>query len=146
MYILDPTTPIGKVRLRVADAGSDFQVFPDSVYAQTIIDCNNSLPRASTLMAQYILGTLTSSVTEKLGGIQVMGSEYFQQYKEFLKLTVLNPNLMTLSPLPYSSSGTTIHPLQQFVTDWNLNYAYGTQSDALHIQALGGFAGTINIF
>lgn len=123
MPLIDPTTPIGKLRLRVGDFG-DIPILPDSVYQSVLDDTEGNLPKASNLLAQYILATLTASTHRKLGSLETWGGERFKNYVEFLKLTMLNPNLMQLAPVPYDNTGSEDHPLIKFVEDWNS--AYGT--------------------
>lgn len=133
--VIDPTTNIGKLRLRCADTG-DLSFLPDIVYSQTLADNNNNLPRSAKTCAMYILGMLTSRVHRKLSTIEVFGSDYYKQYRDYLMLTVTNPNFMDVSPIPVDLSGPTLHPLLQFQRDWNLNYSI-TQSQELNWTAFG---------
>jgi CHAD domain-containing protein len=59
MTVLDPTTPLGKIRLRIGD-WHDLVILPDSVIQSALDDCQSSVPRAAALCAQYILATLTA--------------------------------------------------------------------------------------
>lgn len=136
MTTIDPTTDIGRLRLRVADF-QDIPMMPDIVYTQTLIDTNGSLPLAAKTIAMYILGSLTSRTHRKLATIEVFGSDYYKQYRDFLILTQTNPNFMDLSPVPIDMSGDTLHPLIQFQQDWNLNYAAFTESQQLNWNAFG---------
>jgi hypothetical protein len=144
MAILDPTTNIGKLRLRVAD-WQDLQIFPDNVYQSALDDNQGSLPRAALLMAQYILASLTAQTHQKMYQVEVFGKEWFDNYVIFMKMTILNPNLMTIAPIPYGAGivdavgKPIVHPLVQFQKDWNLNYSSGTQSEYMHLTAAGGF-------
>jgi hypothetical protein len=141
MSLLDPTTSIGKMRLRVGDF-SDFPMMPDEVYQSALEDCQGNLPRACVLMAQYILASLTGQTHQKLAQVEVYGAEWFQNYLAFVKATILNPNLMQVTPMPYLAamvdpSGNVIEiPLVQFQRDWNANFAYGTDSEQLHLSAI----------
>ena len=142
---LDPSSDVGRLRLRVGDY-FDTPLFPDIVYEQTIIDCNGYLPRAATLMCQYILGMLTSKVHKKLSQLEIFGTDYFTSYMAFVKATILNPAYMDTSPIPYtppivdSWGNTVLSPLVQFQKDWNNNYAYGTQSQQMMWTSYpGGF-------
>lgn len=137
--LIDPTTNIGKLRLRVGDY-LDLPILPDTVYQSTLDDCNNNLPRSATLLAQYILASLAFSCHERLAIIEVYGSQMFDQYLRFIQATILNPNLMEIAPIPYSGSGDVVHPLIEFQKDWNLNYSSGTQSEQMKITAIGGTA------
>lgn len=127
--VLDPTSNIGKLRLRVADYSS-LPVFPDSVYQSVLDENDDNLPKSAVIMAQYILGTLTMKTHRKMAQLEVWGSDAFKQYKEFLILTTKDPAFMWISPIPYGASGTELHPLLQFSQDWNKNYAV-TQSQQL---------------
>lgn len=141
MALLDPTQPIGKMRLRVGDF-SDLPLMPDSVYLSALADCNNNVPKASVLVAQYILAMLTGQTHQKLAQIEVFGAEWFQNYLTFVKATILNPNFMDISPMPYVAQiknefGQTVElPLVQFQKDWNNNYITTTQSQDMHLMAL----------
>jgi hypothetical protein len=134
MTIIDPTTNIGKLRLRVADYSS-LPIFPDSVYQATLDDCDGNLPRAATKMAQYILGTLSLKTHRKLAQIEVWGSEAFKNYKDFLMLTIKDAAFMDISPIPYGSgSEGQVHPLIEFADSWNRGYTV-TQSQQMAFDA-----------
>lgn len=126
---LDPTSDIGKLRLRVADY-SDLPIFPDAVYQSVLDENDGNLPRSAITMAQYILGTLTMKTHRKLAQLEIWGAEAYKSYKDFLMMTVKDPAFMNISPIPYSASGTDLHPLLQFQNDWNRNYSV-TQSQQL---------------
>lgn len=138
--ILDPTTAIGKLRLRLGDY-SDFPIFEDPVYQSALDDNDSNLNRTTMLMAQYILATLTQQTHQKLVQIEVYGGEWFTNYLAFIKATILNPSFMSYSPFPYSPSitdecGNPIDlPLIEFQKDWNKNYINGTQSQEMHCTA-----------
>lgn len=118
--IIDPQTPIGKIRLRIGDWG-ELPLLPDSVLESALEDCNNNLPRAVVLCAQYVLGLLTARTHRKLATIEVWSNEQFYNYVQFIKLTVLNPHTMGISPIPYSGSAEE-NPLAKFQSDWNAEY------------------------
>lgn len=148
MAVLDPTTPIGKMRLRVGDY-SDLPLLPDEVYQSALDEKNQSVPKASVLVATYILAMLTGQTHQKLSQIEVFGAEWFQNYLAFVKATILNPNYMEILPMPYvceirDEYGNLVElPLVQFQKDWNANYVSTTQSQDMHTTALmapnGGF-------
>ena len=50
MPLIDPTTNLGKVRLRCGDF-SDVPFLPDSVYEATLADTNNNVVRAAGICA-----------------------------------------------------------------------------------------------
>jgi len=124
MPILDPASSVGKIRLRVGD-WQDLVILPDAVIEQALVDCSDNVPRAASLCAQYILATLTHKTHRKLTGqLEVWAGEEFDNYVKFLKLTILNPNLMTTLPMPYDNSS--CNPLIEFVEEWNASYSSTT--------------------
>lgn len=133
--ILDPTSPIGMVRLRVADY-SDLPLFPDSVYQAVLDENSGSIPATAKTMASYILGALSHKTHRKLAQIEVWGAEAFKNYKDFLILTVKDPAFMSYSPVPYGLSSVDNNPLLQFTQDWNKNFYAGTESQQLAVNAL----------
>jgi len=143
MANIDPTTSIGKLRLRCGDF-MDIPIMPDSVYQSALDDNDGNLPRASILMAQYILASLTCQVRQKLAQVEVYGDQWYSQYLSFIKATLLNPNFMQIAPIPYGAGITVTHPLQQFQEDWNNNYSGGTQSQDMNLSAIGGFTDGTN--
>lgn len=119
--VIDPTTPIGKIRLRIGDWQA-LPILPDSVLQSALDDCDGNVPRAASLAAQYVLGTLTAKTHRKLANIEVWGNERFDNYVKFIKLTILNPHTMSVAPVPYSGM-TQEHPLIVFTAEWNAAFA-----------------------
>jgi hypothetical protein len=119
--IIDPSTNIGKIRLRIGDWQS-LPILPDSVIQSALDDCQGNVPRAASLCAQYVLGTLTAKTHRKLANIEVWSNEQFTNYVAFIKLTILNPHNMSIAPVPYSGD-TTVNPLIEFTADWNAAYS-----------------------
>ena len=137
MTTIDPSTDLGRLRLRCADFG-DIVYLPDSVYIQALTDNNGSLPQAAKTCALYILGQLSFKTHRKMGlQLEIWGAEAFTNYKQYLLLITRDPNFMEISPIPYNVNGTDLHPLIQFQKDWNLNYASVPQSTVMHWDALG---------
>ena len=133
---IDPTTALGKCRLRCADFG-DIPYLPDNVYLQTLTDNNQNIPVSSKICATYILGTLAFKTHRKMGlQLEIWGAEAFQNYKDFLVLTVTNPNFADYSPLPLQSlSPDDQNALTSFISDFNRNYYNGTQSQEMALDA-----------
>lgn len=126
MTVIDPSTSIGKIRLRIGD-WSDLPILPDVVIQSALDDCDSNVPRAASLCAQYVLATLTAKTHRKLSQIETWSGEHFNNYVKFLEKTILNPHLMTLAPVPYEGMVEETHPLVQFVSDWNsTDWANGT--------------------
>lgn len=126
--VIDPTTVIGKLRLRVGD-WRDLEILPDSVYEQAYADCDENLNRAAALCAQYILGTLTFGVRSKMYQLESYDNQAFDQYKQFLLMTVNNPAFMSFSPIPYGGDNGETNPLIQFAKSWNAGYVNGTSTE-----------------
>jgi hypothetical protein len=126
MAVLDPTTPLGKVRLRVGD-WHDLTILPDVVVQSALDDSNQNIPQAATLCAQYILATLTSNTHKKMYGMETWSGEQFDNYVKFLEMTILNPNFMPIAPVPYVNvDPNNPHPFIEFINDWNSNYGAPT--------------------
>lgn len=120
MAVLDPSTPLGKIRLRIGD-WRDLVILPDAVIESALDDCDDNVPRAAALCAQYILATLTAKTHRKLQQLETWSGEQFDNYVKFLKMTVLNPHMMSASPVPYTGN-IEDHPLIEFVDEWNASY------------------------
>lgn len=131
---IDPTTDVGKIRLRVGDY-QDLPFFPDSVYAAVIVDSGGNLKVAAKSMAVFILGMLAKKTRRKLNQLEVYGNEQFENYREFLLLTVSNPAFMPYAPIPYGATAE-FNPIEQFQSDWNSNYSRGTESQQLAVNAV----------
>lgn len=133
---LDPSSPIGMIRLRIAD-WSDIPILSDAIIQSALTQNDNNVPRAAKLCAQYVLGSLTNKVHRKMSlQLEVFGSEWYQNYRDFLVLTVTNPAFMDVSPLPSSTTlSESVNPLVQFSKDWNNNFFRGTNSQELALDA-----------
>lgn len=138
MPVIDPSTNLGKVRLRCGD-WADLPLLPNEVIESALSESNNSVPKAASLCAQYILAMLTSRTHRKLAQLETWGNEQFENYVKFIQMTILNPNLAAIAPIPYAGGTDTEHPLIQFQKDWAANYQGGTQSEQLHRDANRGF-------
>lgn len=125
MAVIDPTTAVGKIRLRIGD-WSDLPILPDVVITSALEECDNNIPRAASLCAQYVLGTLTAKTHRKLSNIETWSNEQFDNYVKFLKITMLNPHMMSIAPVPYSGSMDDQHPLVLFTQQWNDTYSCPT--------------------
>lgn len=126
---LDPTSNIGKLRLRVADY-SDLPYLPDSVYVSVLEDNEQNLSRSAKVISQYILGMLSHKTHRKMAQLEIWGAEGFKNYKEFLLLTISNPSFMDLSPVPIVTSVAN-NPLIDFQNHWNKNFTSTTEAEQL---------------
>ena len=125
MTVIDPTTDLGKLRLRCADT-SDLPFLPDVVYTQTLTDTNNNLLESARICCQYILGMLTMATRSKLAQVETFDNQQFEQYKQFILLSINNPAFMPYAPIPYGGTTNEINPLIQFQKNWNAGYSAGT--------------------
>lgn len=134
--IIDPTTDVGKLRLRIADY-SEFPMLPDSVYDSVLADNDGNLTKSTITLANYILGILSLRTHRKLQALEVWGAESFANYRQFLLDTIANPNTISgVYPIPYSPDPQgQINPLIQFVNDWNDSYSKPTNSETLSMTA-----------
>lgn len=129
MPMIDPTTPIGKMRLRVGD-WADLPWLPDNVYEATLADNNNNVVKASGICAQYILAMLTRNTKTKLAQLESYDNQTFEQYKQFLIMTIKDPAFMSSNPLVTSSAASSEeNPLYMFQKYWNNGYVVGTSYD-----------------
>jgi hypothetical protein len=119
---LIPSTSVGKIRLRIGD-WQDLPILPDSVIESAITDCQNNVPRAAQLCAQYILATLTAKTHRKMSNLETWSGEQFDNYVKFIKMTILNPHLMTTSPVPYAGDSEE-SPMNSFIRYWNHSFAF----------------------
>lgn len=133
MTVIDATTALGKIRLRIADTG-DIVYLPDSVIQSTLDDCGGNLKVAARTCALYILGQLAHKSHRKMAQLEVWGAEAFNSYKEFLLLTASNPAFMDFSPVPYSKS-LDFAPILDFQKSWNKNFLNGTEEQQLSFTA-----------
>jgi hypothetical protein len=133
--ILDPTSDIGKIRLRIADY-SDLPLLSDSVIVSTLADCNGNLPKAAKICATYVLGMLAHKTHRRMATLEIWGNEAYQSYRDYLLLTVTRPEFMDLSPIPYSANAES-NPLLDFQKSWNQNFVNGSeQQQNNHLAAL----------
>lgn len=148
--IIDPTTNLGKLRLRVSD-WQDIAILPDEIYLQTLMDTDNNLQASTKIIGSYILGIFSQGTHRKLGlQLEQWSGEKFSQYMKYLMMIVKDPSFSGISPIPYSASGTELHPILQHISDWKKNYTSGSEAQALAVSAAispndGGLYGTSGI-
>ena len=143
MATIDPSTDLGRIRLKISDWG-DIPLLPDAVINQVIIDTKNSdgttnLREATITCAQYVLASLAMTGHQKMYMLEVWGNDVFQQYKEYLMLITKDPSFNQVSPIPYVAGADDIHPILQFKDDWINAYNKPTSDQRLHNLASGQF-------
>ena len=134
MAIIDPSTDIGKLRLRLAD-WRDVEWLPDSVYTQTLSDCGGNLTKAVGILAQYILGILAQGTRSKMYQIESYDDQAFTQYRQFIIDTISNPAIMTIAPLAVVTGADTANPLIEFQKLWNAGYMQTTSYEDMQLFA-----------
>lgn len=125
MAIIDLSTPVGALRLRLGDT-RDLPMLDDCVYEQALLDTNGNLKAATILCGQYILAQLAFKTHQKMGLLEVWGSEAFKNYQTYLLLVIKDPSFSSISPIPYSASGPS--PITEFQKDWYNMYECGCNS------------------
>ena len=134
MPAIDPTTNIGKLRLRLGD-WKCVTWLPDTVYQQTLVDCNNNLTKAAGLLAQYILAILAQGTRSKMGILESYDDQAFTQYRQFIIDTVSNPAIMNISPLAIVTGAGEPNPLIEFSDLWNAGYITTTSTQDMQLYA-----------
>lgn len=130
--VIDPTTNLGKVRLRIADVG-DLPYLSDEVITATLADNSDNLNATAKICAMYILGMLSHKTHRKMAQLEVWGAEAFKAYKEFLMLAYSNPSFMDFSPLA-SYAQAEFSPILDFQKNWNQGFVV-TESQQLAATA-----------
>lgn len=120
MPMIDYSTPVGKLRMRLGDI-SDLPFLSDAIYAAVYEECGQNLQKAVVRCGSMILGQLSYRTRRKMVQLEVFGSDAFSQFKDFLLLTIKDPSFMDLSPIPLSVTGEA-NPLIQFQDTWNKNF------------------------
>jgi hypothetical protein len=133
MTIIDPTTSLGKIRLRIGD-WNDPVILPDSVIQAALDDSSQSVTKAASTCAFYILAVLTQQTHKKLATLELWGKERFDNYLKFIQVTIDRPSLGLVAPVPYSSI-IELNKTQEFMSDWTKNYYQGTESQQLALNA-----------
>lgn len=137
MAAIDPTSNIGKLRLRLGD-WRDVTWLPDNVYKQTLIECNNDLKKSASILAQYILAILAQQTRSRVMQIESYDDQAFAQYRQFIIDTVSNPAFMNISPIAITTGIDEPNPLIEFQKLWNAGYVSGDSYDYLEdTQYLG---------
>ncbi len=130
MTIIDPTTNLGKLRLKLGDWG-DIVTLPDSVYLQTLADNDDDLQKSTVTLGSYLLGIYSSRTHEKLGlQLESWSGEQFTQFKQYLMMLIKDPSFSNIAPIPYSSTSA-FNPIIDFQENWTKNYTQGTESQTL---------------
>lgn len=121
MAIIDLSTPVGALRLRLGDT-RDLPMLDDCVYEQALLDTNGNLKAATILCGQYILAQLAFKTHQKMGLLEVWGAESFKNYMTYLMLVIKDPNFTSISPIPFSLASACPSPIDRFQKNWYDQY------------------------
>lgn len=127
--VIDPTTNLGKVRLRIGD-WSDPVILPDVVILSALSDAADDVLKASVTCAYYVLGVLAQGAHMKMTHLEIWGKEKFDSYVKFVNMVIESPSSASFAPVIYSSQAE-YERMSQFVSDWNKTYSSGTESQSL---------------
>ena len=120
--MLDPTSNIGKVRLRVGDYQDyPMQFFPDSVYQTALDDSDNSVTRAARTVGYYILALMTQTSNVTLGVLAIYDGDTAKAYTEYLKMMIKDSTFNGLCPIPYFGGADTPNPVVEWNNTWKCN-------------------------
>ena len=102
-FPLDPINdPISRIRLLIGDTDESWPFLEDSTYGYLLGKFNGNEKSAAKEAAIYVLASLTKCARERTGQIEVYGSDYFKNYKDFLELFLSNPNAGMFNPVMYA--------------------------------------------
>ena len=102
-FPLDPVNdPISRIRLLIGDTDESWPFLEDSTYEYLLGKFNSNEKAAAKEAAIYVLASLTKYARERTGQIEVYGSDYFKNYKDFLELFLTNPNTGMFNPIMYA--------------------------------------------
>ena len=132
--MIDPTTDVGKLRLKVGDI-QDITILPDAVYIQTLTDNGSNINRSAKVCAGYIAAILSQRSHERLSFIEIWGSEGYKNYLSYIKEIILNPNMSDVSPIPYGAGTSTTNPIMTFNNNWTKAYSGLTADETLALIA-----------
>lgn len=132
--MIDPTTNIGKLKLKVGDI-QDIAILPDSVYTETLVDNNNNINRSAKVCAGYIAAILSQRTHERLNFIEIWGSEAYKNYMDYIKNVMSNPSMSGTAPIPYGFNEGTISPIIKFQNDWEASYQIPNADDVFDYTA-----------
>lgn len=113
--MLDPKTPIGKIRLRIGDWG-DIPILPDSVIVSALEDSEYHLPSTAKLCAGYVLAVLSQRTHKRALQVEVWGAEAFTNYLKFIHTILVDPNISDIAPIPYAP--TAKNEILKFMDEW----------------------------
>ena len=113
--MLDPSSPVGKIRLRIGDWG-DVPILTDAIIISAIEETNYHLPSAAKLCAGYVLASLTQRTHKRALQIEVWGQEAFSNYLTFLRVMYKDPAISDMAPIPYCPASR--NDILEFMKEW----------------------------
>lgn len=120
--MLDPTSNIGKVRLRVGDyQDPPMQFFPDSVYTSALEDNNQNIARASKAVACFILAQMCQQGNIVLGPLSLYDADMAKSYQVYLNMIIKDSSFSGFAPIPYFGGADTPNPVVEWNNTWKCN-------------------------
>ena len=92
---------IDRVRLRLGDTTCPY-ILDDQTIDYYITKNSNNENQAYKELLTVMLFSLSRLTRERVGDVEVYGSEYFRQYYDAVKLALSNPELNYIVAMPYS--------------------------------------------
>ena len=92
---------IDRVRLRLGDTTCPY-ILDDQTIDYYITKNSNNENQAYKELLTVMLFSLSRLTRERVGDIEVYGSEYFRQYYDAVKLALSNPELKYIVAMPFA--------------------------------------------
>lgn len=102
MPVFDPAnSATDRIRLKIGDV-NDLQYFPDNIYQYYLSVNSNNESKTAKDMAMMILALLARNAKERLVQIEVYGTDYFNNYRQFLYDFLKDPRTSFQVAMPYA--------------------------------------------
>ena len=92
---------IDRVRLRLGDTTCPY-ILDDQTIDYYITKNSNNENQAYKELLTVMLFSLSRLTRERVGDVEVYGSEYFRQYYDAVKLALSNPELKYIVAMPFA--------------------------------------------
>jgi hypothetical protein len=135
--VIDPTTDIGKLRLKCGDTG-DLTLLPDLVYSTTLADSSGNINQAAKTCSMYILAMMSQNPHQKMVQLEIWGSEIFENYRKYLTMLYKDSSFSGICPIPYSGTpvGTKeVSKINTFIANNDKAYVHYTSDETLQFIA-----------
>ena len=134
--VIDPTTDLGKLRLRTGDTG-DLPYLNDNIYLTTLSDSSGNLNQTARICSMYILAILSKDTRQRLQMVELYGNQAYDQYKSYLTMLYKDPTFNSSCPIPYTGGTVGVtekSKINTFVE--NIDKAYVHYNADEHLQQI----------